>query len=158
MFAVIKTGGKQYRVAADDVIEVEKLAVKAGEIVTFPVLMLGGDKTVIGAPMVAGAAVAAEVVEEIRGAKVIAFKKRRRKNSKRKRGHRQMLTVVRITEILTDGKQPTKKARPKPEAKPKAEDKPAKAGEEAEAKAEKSKAKAPAPKTAKPAKGKGKKK
>ncbi len=154
MFAVIKTGGKQYRVAADDVIEVEKLAVKAGEIVTFPVLMLGGDKTVIGAPVVAGAAVAAEVVEEIRGAKVIAFKKRRRKNSKRKRGHRQMLTVVRITEILTDGKQPSKKARPKPEAKPKAEEKPA----AAEEKAEKSRAKAPVPKAAKPAMGKGKKK
>jgi len=154
MFAVIKTGGKQYRVAADDVIEIEKLAVKAGEIVTFPVLMLGGDKTVIGAPMVAGAAVAAEVVAEVRGAKVIAFKKRRRKNSRRKRGHRQLLTVVRITEILTDGKQPTKKARPRPEAKPKTEDKPATDTE----KAEKSKAKAPAPKAAKPAKEKSKKK
>jgi large subunit ribosomal protein L21 len=147
MFAVIKTGGKQYQVAADDVIRIEKLAVKAGEIVTFPVLMLGGDKTIIGAPMVAGATVAAEVVAEIRGDKVIAFKKRRRKNSKRKRGHRQMLTVVRITEILTDGKQPSKTARPRAEAKPKAEQKPAEAGE---------KANAPAHKAAKPAKGKKK--
>ncbi len=156
MFAVIKTGGKQFRVAADDVIRVEKLSAKAGDIVTFPVLMLGGDNTIIGAPMVAGAAVAAEVVEEIRGDKVIAFKKRRRKNSKRKRGHRQTLTVVRITEILTDGKQPSKTARPRAEAKPKAEPKPAKAGEGAEAKVAKSKAKAPAHKAAKPAKGKNK--
>ena len=147
MFAVIKTGGKQFRVAADDVIRIEKLSAKAGDIVTFPVLMLGGDKTIIGAPMVAGAAVAAEVVEEIRGNKVIAFKKRRRKNSKRKRGHRQALTVVRITEILTDGKQPSKTARPRAEAKPKAEQKTAKAGEKSEA---------PAKKAAKPAKGKKK--
>jgi large subunit ribosomal protein L21 len=156
MFAVIKTGGKQFRVAADDVIRVERLSAKAGDIVTFPVLMLGGDKMIIGAPMVAGAAVAAEVLEEIRGEKVIAFKKRRRKNSKRKRGHRQTLTVVRITEILTDGKQPSKTARPRAEAKPKAEPKPVKAGEEAEAKVAKSKAKPPAHKAAKPAKGKNK--
>lgn len=148
MFAVIKTGGKQYRVAADDVIEVGKLAAKAGEIVTFPVLVLGGEKTTIGAPTVSGAAVAAEVIEQTRGPKVIAFKKRRRKHSKRKRGHRQDLTIVRITEILTDGKQPSKTARPRAEAKA---DKP-----KDEAKPEKSKPKASAEKSSKPAKGKKK--
>lgn len=144
MFAVIKTGGKQYRVAADDVIEVEKLAAEAGEIVTFPVLMLGGEEAVIGTPTVAGAAVAAEVLEQARGPKVIVFKKRRRKHSKRKRGHRQALTVVRITEILTDGKQPSKAAHPKP------------VDEAAPAKAAKPKTKASTPKAAKPAKGKKK--
>jgi large subunit ribosomal protein L21 len=77
--------------------------------------MLGGDSIVIGSPVVAGASVAGEVVEQTRGAKVIAFKKRRRKNSRRKRGHRQELSVIRITEILTDGRQPTKIERPKPE-------------------------------------------
>ena len=100
MFAVIKTGGKQYKVAANDKITVEKLEVEAGSVVTFDeVLMLGGDAPVVGAPTVAGATVTAEVVEQTRGPKVIAFKKRRRKNSRRKHGHRQDLTVVRITAI-----------------------------------------------------------
>ncbi|MGU3495094.1 50S ribosomal protein L21 [Xanthobacteraceae bacterium A53D] len=99
MFAVIKTGGKQYRVAADDVITIEKLDAAAGESVTFPVLLLTGEATHVGAPLVEGASVTAEVVEQTRGDKVIAFKKRRRQNSRRKRGHRQDLTVVRITEI-----------------------------------------------------------
>ncbi len=105
MFAVIKTGGKQYRVAANDQITIEKLIGSAGETVAFEhVLMLTRDgMTTVGAPTVAGASVAAEIVEQGRGDKVISFKKRRRQNSKRKRGHRQDLTVVRITDILTDG-------------------------------------------------------
>ena len=112
MFAVIKTGGKQYRVAADDVIKVDKLAGEPGEIVSLgEVLILGGDSVTLGAPMVAGASVAAEVIEQGRGPKVIAFKKRRRKNSRRKRGHRQEFTRLRVTEILTDGAQPTKESR-----------------------------------------------
>ncbi|MBB6308253.1 50S ribosomal protein L21 [Xanthobacter tagetidis] len=99
MFAVIKTGGKQYRVAANDVITVDKIEAEAGASVTFPVLMLGGESVVVGAPLVDGAAVTAEVVEQGRGDKVIAFKKRRRQNSRRKRGFRAELTTVRITEI-----------------------------------------------------------
>ena len=101
MYAVIKTGGKQYRVAADDVLTVEKLAGEAGDkIGVGEVLMVGGDSVKIGAPLVSGALVKAEVVEQTRGPKVIAFKKRRRKNSRRKRGHRQDLTTVKITEIV----------------------------------------------------------
>jgi len=101
MFAVIKTGGKQYRVAANDEIIVMTLAGEAGEKITFAdVLMLAdGDNIQVGAPIVAGATVLGEIVAQARGPKVIAFKKRRRKNSKRKRGHRQDLTVVRITQI-----------------------------------------------------------
>ncbi|MFN3744183.1 MAG: 50S ribosomal protein L21 [Hyphomicrobiaceae bacterium] len=103
MYAVIKTGGKQYRVAADDVLTIEKIAGEPGAKVEFgEVLMLGGEGAgvKIGAPLVSGALVKAEVVEQGRGPKVIAFKKRRRKNSRRKRGHRQELTTVRITEII----------------------------------------------------------
>jgi len=101
MYAVIKTGGKQYRVAADDVLTVEKLAGEPGAKIEFgEVLMVGGDSPKIGAPLVSGALVKAEVVEQTRGPKVIAFKKRRRKNSRRKRGHRQDLTTVKITEII----------------------------------------------------------
>ena len=119
MFAVIKTGGKQYRVAVEDKLKVEKIAGEPGEIVQFgEVLVVGGDTVTLGTPTVAGAAVAAEVLEQGRGPKVIAFKKRRRKNSRRKRGHRQELTLVRITEILTDGAKPTKTARPKAERRP----------------------------------------
>jgi large subunit ribosomal protein L21 len=115
MFAVIKTGGKQYKVAANDVLKIEKLEAEAGDIVSFDqVLMLGGDKPVVGAPLVAGASVSALVVEQTRGAKVINFKKRRRQNSKRKKGHRQHLTVVRIQDILTDGKKPAKAVAAKP--------------------------------------------
>ena len=113
MFAVIKTGGKQYKVAAEDVITVEKVKGEPGDVVEFAeVLMLGGDAVVVGTPVVAGATVAGEVVEQTRGGKVIAFKKRRRKNSRRKRGHRQELSVIRITEILTDGRRPTVAERP----------------------------------------------
>ncbi|MEJ1160251.1 50S ribosomal protein L21 [Prosthecomicrobium sp. N25] len=99
MFAVIKTGGKQYRVAAEDVITIEKLDAAPGEAVTFgEVLMVGSE---IGTPFVSGASVAGEVVEQTRGDKVIHFVKRRRKSWKKKKGHRQDLTVVRITGILT---------------------------------------------------------
>jgi large subunit ribosomal protein L21 len=120
MFAVIKTGGKQYRVAADDVLKVEKVKGEPGEIVQFgEVLVVGGDNVTLGLPTIAGASVAAEVLEQGRGEKVIAFKKRRRKNSRRKRGHRQEFTLVRVTEILTDGAKPTKTARPKRAPKPK---------------------------------------
>src|SRR5207248_4791016 len=119
MFAVIKTGGKQYRVAAEDKLKVEKVAGHPGEIIQFgDVLVVGGDNVTLGNPTVSGASVAAEVLDQGRGPKVIAFKKRRRKNSRRKRGHRQEFTLIRITEILTDGAKPTIAAKPKPEPKP----------------------------------------
>jgi len=115
MFAVIKTGGKQYRVAAEDVIRVDKVVGEPGDVVEFgEVLLLGGDSVVVGSPTVSGALVAAEVIRQGRGAKVIAFKKRRRKNSRRKRGHRQEHSVVRITEILTDGQKPSRQAKAEP--------------------------------------------
>ena len=101
MYAVIKTGGKQYRVAPDDVLTIEKVAGEAGAKVEFPeVLMIGGDSPKFGTPLVSGAKVVAELVEQTRGPKVIAFKKRRRKNSRRKRGHRQDLVTVRIKSII----------------------------------------------------------
>ena len=105
MFAVLKTGGKQYKVQAGDVLRVEKLAADAGETVQFnDVLMLGGDAPVVGAPFVEGAGVQAEVIEQIKGDKVIKFVKRRRKHSsKRTVGHRQKLTLVKITDILSSG-------------------------------------------------------
>jgi large subunit ribosomal protein L21 len=108
MFAVIKTGGKQYRVAAQDMLKVDRLKGEPGEIVQFgDVLLMGGDSVTLGTPTIAGASVAAEVLEQGRGPKIIAFKKRRRKNSRRKRGFRPEFTLVRITEILTDGQSPT---------------------------------------------------
>lgn len=102
MYAVIKTGGKQYRVATNDVLTIEKLDGEAGSEVEFTeVLMVGGNgATKIGTPTVSGAKVTAELVEQARGPKLIAFKKRRRKNSRRKKGHRQDLTKVRITNII----------------------------------------------------------
>jgi large subunit ribosomal protein L21 len=105
MFAVVKTGGKQYKVAKNDIFLVEKLVAEAGETVQFnEILMLGGDSVTIGVPRVEGAAVQAEVLEQTKGPKVISFKKRRRKHSsQRKRGHRQQLTRVRVTEILASG-------------------------------------------------------
>jgi len=110
MFAVIKTGGKQYKVAENDVITVEKLDAAPGDVVELgEVLMVGaGAKAEVGAPTVAGAAVAAEVVEQGRAAKILVFKKKRRKNYRRRVGHRQHQTVLRITEILTGGKKPSK--------------------------------------------------
>jgi len=105
MFAVLKTGGKQYKVQSGDMLRVEKLAAEAGEKIQFnEVLMLGGDKTVAGAPLVAGAAVQAEVIDQVKGDKVINFVKRRRKHSsQRTKGHRQKLTLIRVTEILEKG-------------------------------------------------------
>lgn len=109
MFAVLKTGGKQYRVESGDMLRVEKLAADAGEKVQFnEILMLGGDAPVVGAPFVAGAAVQAEVVDQVKADKVISFIKRRRKHgSQRTRGHRQKLTLLRVTEILASGAEKT---------------------------------------------------
>ena len=149
MFAVIKTGGKQYRVAAEDVIRVDRVSSQPGEIVEFgEVLVVGGDTPQLGTPIVAGATVAGELLQHTRGDKVIAFKKRRRKNSRRKRGYRHEFSVVRITEILTGGAKPSKTAAPRPkrEPKPKAE---AETAPVAQAK--------PAAKTKKPAKAAAKK-
>jgi large subunit ribosomal protein L21 len=111
MFAVIKTGGKQLRVAANDIITVAKLDAAPGDVVTFGevVMFTNDNRTELGAPAVSGVSVAGEVVEQTRGKKVIAFKKRRRQNSRRKRGHRQDYTVVRITEIVTGGAEPSRR-------------------------------------------------
>lgn len=105
MFAVIKAGGKQYKVAADDKITVMALEGEAGAQVTFAevLALFDGEKSDIGAPRVAGASVAGEIVEQTRGPKVIAFKKRRRKNSRRKHGHKQDLTIVKITQVVPAG-------------------------------------------------------
>lgn len=105
MFAVLKTGGKQYKVQAGDVLRVELIAAAAGEKVQFnEILMVGGDKPVLGEPLVKGAAVQAEVIDDIKADKVITFWKRRRKHSsQRTRGHRQKLTLVRVTDILASG-------------------------------------------------------
>jgi len=149
MFAVIRAGGKQYRVAAEDVIRIDRVEKNPGEIVTFAeVLAHGGDTPQIGVPTVSGASVAGEVLAHERGAKVIAFKKRRRKNSRRKRGYRHEFSVIRITEILLNGAKPADKppARPKREGKPKVEAAPEGGAEEAKAK---SKAKDGAKTTAK---------
>ena len=162
MFAVIKTGGKQYRVAEDQMLEIEKIQGEPGQIIQLgDVLMLGGEQPKFGTPTISGASVAAEVLSQGRGPKIIAFKKRRRKNSRRKRGHRQEFTLIRITEILTEGAKPTKTARPKREKAPQPE---AAAGGAAEGTGE-TKApakKKPASKAKKPAKpkaaAKGKKK
>lgn len=148
MFAVIKTGGKQYRVAANDLLKIEKLEAQVGDIVEIGnVLAHGeGDNVTFGAPFVDGAMVTAEVVEQGKNRTVIAFKKRRRQNSRRKIGHRQLLTTVRIAEILLAGAKPTKtaavkapkkeaKAEVAPEAKAEAAPKEAKAKKEAKAEA-----------------------
>lgn len=149
MFAVVKTGGKQYRVAANDVIAVEKLDAEPGAVVELTDVLMVGNETAqtAGTPVVAGATVAAEVVKQARAKKVIVFKKKRRKDYRRTRGHKQHLTVLRITEILTDGKKPEKRAAAKPEAKTQAQTqaKPA-AAKEPKAAAEKPAAKKPAAK------------
>lgn len=158
MYAVIKTGGKQYRVAPDDVLSVEKIDGETGDIVEFnEVLLVAGEKDVsVGAPLVADACVAAEVVEQGRAKKITVFKKKRRKGYRRTRGHRQMLTTVKITEILTGGKKPSstkaakapaKAAEPAAEAKAKTEPKTkaeAKTRAKAEPKAKTATKKAPA--------------
>jgi large subunit ribosomal protein L21 len=153
MFAVIRTGGKQYRVAPNDIIEIEKIAGKPGDVIELSeVILLGGDggpKT--GSPTIAGALVAAEVIEQRRADKITVFKKKRRTNYRRKKGHRQELTALRITEILTDGKKPSKQtAKPEPK---KAEKKPVETAEAKPAakKAAAKPARKPAAKAAKPA-------
>src|SRR5256885_14041320 len=114
MFAVIKAGGKQYRVAEDQVLKVEGVQGEPGTIVQLgDVIILGGDTPQLGSPMVAGASVAAEIISHGRGPKVIAFKKRRRKNSRRKRGHREGFLVVPISGNPTHGGQPTQGPQPK---------------------------------------------
>jgi large subunit ribosomal protein L21 len=120
MFAVVKTGGKQYRVAANDIIAVEKLDAEPGAVVELTDVLMVGNETAqtAGSPIVAGATVAAEVVKQTRAKKVVVFKKKRRKDYRRTLGHKQQLTVLRITEILTDGKKPEKRAAAKTEAKP----------------------------------------
>ena len=146
MFAVIKTGGRQYRVVPDDVLEIGKIAGDVGTIVQLgEVLMLGGDTPTLGTPTVAGATVAAEVLQHKRGPKVIAFKKRRRKNSRRKRGYRDEITVLRITEILADNAKPSVGPRPKRE---KVVEKPADDGDEEPKAAKKAAPKKPAAKAA----------
>ena len=162
MFAVIKAGGKQYRVAAEDVIRIDRVEAEPGKVIEFgEVLLLGGDSPQVGVPTVSGAMVAGVVVQHTRGDKVIAFKKRRRKNSRRKRGSRHEFSMIRITEILTQGAKPAQTPPPRPQrvAKPKAEAAP---DGEAEAKPAKAKAKAKKPAAKKPAKaatkGKNKKK
>ncbi len=100
MYAVIKTGGKQYRVVSNQVVKIERLPGEAGDAIVFPeVLMVGGDNPIVGTPTVAGASVTGTVLEQAKGEKIIVFKKRRRKNYRRRNGHRQLLTVVRIGEI-----------------------------------------------------------
>jgi len=131
MFAVIKTGGKQYNVAEDQLLKIERIDGKPGDIIQLgEVLVLGGDTPKLGTPTIEGASVAAEVVEQSRGEKVISFKKRRRKNSRRRRGHRQEFTLIRISEILMDGAKPTKGPKPKHVKKPKAEKPEAAEGED----------------------------
>jgi large subunit ribosomal protein L21 len=129
MFAIIKTGGKQYKVAANDVIKVEKLVGASGDTIEFSdVLMMGeGSSVKVGEPLVSNARVCGTVLDQIRDDKVIIFKKNRRHNYRRKNGHRQYLTVVRITDILAEGQSPAKAKAPAPKAEAKtAEDKPAK--------------------------------
>ncbi len=147
MFAVIKTGGKQYKVAPNDVLRIEKIAGQPGDTVELgSVLMVGGeDGLTIGAPLVEGAAVAAEVIEQARADKIIVFKKKRRKNYRRRNGHRQHETVLRVTEILIGGKKPS-------QAKAASKKAPAKKATAKEAPAKKAAAKkAPAKKAAKKA-------
>jgi large subunit ribosomal protein L21 len=160
MFAVIKAGGKQYRVATEDVIRIDRVVGEPGEVIEFgEVLLLGGDTPQIGAPTVSGASVAGEVLQHTRGDKVIAFKKRRRKNSRRKRGFRHEFSMIRITEILTGGAKASKTAPARPVREPKVKAEAAPGDEAKPAKSAKTaKAKKPAAKTrAKPA-SKGKKK
>jgi len=131
MFAVIRTGGKQYRVAKDDKIVVEKLAGEPGAMIELSdVLMIGGDgkEATVGAPVIDKASVFAEVVEQSRADKILVFKKKRRKNYRRTRGHRQQQTVLRIVDVSPTGAKPkaaAAKAKPKTDYKPKATEKPA---------------------------------
>ena len=153
MYAVIKTGGKQYRVQPDDILEIERLPGEAGDILEFDqVLMLSGESGFeIGTPVIAGALVAAELVEQTRGDKIKIFKKKRRKHYRRTMGHRQDLSQIRITEILTGGAKPSKAAAARKKAPAKSEAKTAEAeaprkAAATKAPAEKAPAKAPAKK------------
>jgi len=153
MYAVIRTGGKQYKVAKNDVISVERLAGAPGEILELnDVLMLGdGGNVTVGAPTVSGACVGAAVLQQAKGDKILIFKKKRRHNYRRKNGHRQELTILRITEILTDGKKPDKtplEANAPKEVKPAAAKKPAAKKAAPKAAAAKTPAKKPAAKKA----------
>ncbi len=151
MFAVIKTGGKQYKVAPNDVLRIEKIAGQPGDTVELDaVLAVGSEAGVtLGAPLVEGAMVAAEVIEQGRADKIIVFKKKRRKNHRRRNGHRQHETVLRVTEILTDGKKPKKAAaKPAPAKAEVAEKAPAKEAAAKKAPAKKAPAKKAAPKKA----------
>ncbi len=124
MFAVVKTGGKQYRVAKDDVLKVEKLDGEKGEkiLLTNVLMIVDGETQNIGSPEIEGAAVEAEVIDQGRAKKIIVFKKKRRQNYRRKAGHRQDITILRVTDIIAKGAKPAaKKAAPKAEAKPVAE-------------------------------------
>jgi large subunit ribosomal protein L21 len=150
MFAVIKAGGKQYRVAPEDVIRIDRVKGEPGEVVEFgEVLLLGGDTPQLGMPTIAGATVAGEVLQHERGDKVIAFKKRRRKNSRRKRGYRHEFSVIRITEILTEGAKPSQTPPPRPQREAK-KPQPAPEGEAGEGEAQEAKG----AKVAKPARKK----
>jgi len=162
MFAVIRTGGKQYRVAPNDIIEIEKIAGEPGDIIEIgEVLLLGGEGNPKTGSPIAGAMVAAEVLEQKRDDKIIVFKKKRRQGYRRTMGHRQALTALRITEILTDGKKPSKAAaKPAPvKTESKAAEKPAAKKAEAETKPAKKAEAKPAAKTAakKPSKAPAKK-
>ena len=153
MHAVIRTGGKQYRVAAQDVIRIEKIAGDEGEIVLFDQVLAVGSE--LGTPMVSGASVAGRVIAQTRDGKIVVFKKKRRKNYRRKQGHRQDLTIVRIEEILTGGRKPSaakKKAAKKGAAKapePEAQEPEAQEPDAPETKAPDTEAKAEAPPRAK---------
>lgn len=120
MFAVLKTGGKQYKVAKDDVIHVERLPGEAGAQILFDQILLVGEgaAATAGAPLVSGATVAGTLLEQVQADKVIIFKKRRRHNYRRKRGHRQQLSVIRIDEILTDGAKPSPRKAEEPKPRP----------------------------------------
>ena len=153
MYAVVKTGGKQYRVAKNDTILVEKLDADEGQTVTFSdVMLLGdGDKVTVGTPIVANASVEARVVSQTRGSKIIIFRRKRRKNHRRTKGHRQELTLLKITDINTSGKKavaPAEKAAAKAQTKPAAK----KAAASAEKAAAKAQTKSAAKKAAAPAK------
>ena len=154
MFAIIKTGGKQYKVAANDVIKVEKLVGASGDTIEFSdVLMMGeGSSVKVGEPLVSNARVCGTVLDQIRDDKVIIFKKNRRHNYRRKNGHRQYLTVVRITDILAEGQSPAKVKAPAPKAEVKpAEANPVEAKSVEKKAAPASEAKAPVKAAAKPA-------
>lgn len=160
MYAVIRTGGKQYKVAKNDVIAVERLSGEAGDVIALDEVLLLGDgaSATIGSPLVGGACVAAEVLEQGQADKVLVFKKKRRHNYRRKKGHRQDVTVLRVTDILTEGKRPEPgakaAARETAEAKPAAEKKAATKKAAAKAPAKKAAAKKAAPKAKSAAKKK----